>query len=265
MVTVVLALAAHPDDIEFMMAGTLLRLRRAGCRLHYCNLANGCCGYRGQAPEEVARTREGEAREAARGMDAVFHASLFNDLEIFYHEDAVRRVSAVFRAAAPNILLLPSTDDYMEDHVNTARLGVTAAFSRGMDNWHTIPPYPPVRGECAVYHAMPFGLRDGVGRRVRAGGYVDISPELERKRALLACHRSQLAWLDQSQGMDSYLLRMQELSAQMGELSGRFAYAEGWTRHNPSGFCGADCDPLRELLGEDWARDEVFQRSLELA
>jgi LmbE family N-acetylglucosaminyl deacetylase len=40
----VLAAAAHPDDIEFMMAGTLLRLKDAGCEIHLWNLANGCCG-----------------------------------------------------------------------------------------------------------------------------------------------------------------------------------------------------------------------------
>jgi LmbE family N-acetylglucosaminyl deacetylase len=40
----VLAAAAHPDDIEFMMAGTLLRLKDAGCEIHLWNLANGCYG-----------------------------------------------------------------------------------------------------------------------------------------------------------------------------------------------------------------------------
>ena len=38
------AVAAHPDDIEFVMAGTLILLRRAGYELHYMNIANGCCG-----------------------------------------------------------------------------------------------------------------------------------------------------------------------------------------------------------------------------
>ncbi|HEX5102756.1 MAG TPA: PIG-L family deacetylase, partial [Pirellulaceae bacterium] len=39
-----LAVAAHPDDIEFLMSGTLMLLRKAGYDIHYWNLANGCCG-----------------------------------------------------------------------------------------------------------------------------------------------------------------------------------------------------------------------------
>mgnify|MGYP000867140096 CR=1 FL=1 len=44
--TVVLAAVAHPDDIEFMMAGTLFLLKQAGAEIHLWNLANGCCGSR---------------------------------------------------------------------------------------------------------------------------------------------------------------------------------------------------------------------------
>ena len=39
-----IAIAAHPDDIEFYMAGTLLLLKRAGYEIHYMNVANGNCG-----------------------------------------------------------------------------------------------------------------------------------------------------------------------------------------------------------------------------
>ena len=37
------AIAAHPDDIEFQMAGTLILLQRAGYEIHYMNIANGSC------------------------------------------------------------------------------------------------------------------------------------------------------------------------------------------------------------------------------
>ena len=40
----VLAVGCHPDDMEFMMGGTLLLLKQAGCELHYINVANGCAG-----------------------------------------------------------------------------------------------------------------------------------------------------------------------------------------------------------------------------
>ena len=38
------AIAAHPDDIEFFMSGTLMLLAEAGYEIHYMNVANGCCG-----------------------------------------------------------------------------------------------------------------------------------------------------------------------------------------------------------------------------
>ena len=43
---VAIAIAAHPDDIEFTMAGTLLLLKQAGFEIHYLNLATGNCGSR---------------------------------------------------------------------------------------------------------------------------------------------------------------------------------------------------------------------------
>lgn len=71
---------------------------------------------------------------------------------------------------------------------------------------------------------------------------------------MLAQHRSQKDWLDASQGIDSYLSHMETLSRAMGQLSGRFEFAEGWTRHLPLGYCAEDADPLRAVLGSKVVR-----------
>ena len=60
------AIAAHPDDIEFVMAGTLLQLRDAGYEIHYLNIANGCCGSSGTDAATTASTRPCEAMAASR-------------------------------------------------------------------------------------------------------------------------------------------------------------------------------------------------------
>jgi hypothetical protein len=65
---------------------------------------------------------------------------------------------------------------------------------------------------------------------------------------MLACHASQKQWLDETQGMDAYLDEMESLSRQVGGMSGRFAFAEGWRRHSHLGFGPEDYDPLAELL-----------------
>ncbi len=257
-----MAAAAHPDDIEFMMAGTLLRLKEAGARLHLWNLANGCCGTASLSKGEISRMRWQEAKNSARIAGAELHPPLVDDAFIFYEQHLLARAAGLVRKVQPEILLLPSPQDYMEDHQNVSRLLVTAAFVRGMVNFPCEPPTPPWNGEMTLYHALPHGLRDGLRRLVRPGQYVDISPVLDTKREMLRCHQSQREWLDASQGMDSYLHEMEQLSAQVGKMSGRFPHAEGWRRHSHLGFRKHDSDPLRELLGDACWTDPAYEDSL---
>jgi LmbE family N-acetylglucosaminyl deacetylase len=253
----VFAVAAHPDDIEFHMAGTLMLLGQAGYELHYMNIANGSCGTTQYTREEIIRIRREEARTAARAIGAIYHESLVDDLEIYYEKRLLARVSAAMREVAPEIVLTHSPADYMEDHQNAARLAVSAAFCRGMPNFPTDPARPPVGGEVTVYHAQPHGNLDPLRQLIRPELFVDITSVLKIKRSMLACHRSQKDWLDQSQGMDSYLVTMTENSRAVGMLSGRFEYAEGWRRRLHLGFCAEDADPLTEALVEYVYREDL--------
>jgi LmbE family N-acetylglucosaminyl deacetylase len=248
-VLVALAIAAHPDDIEFMMAGTLLRLKDLGAEIHMWNLANGSCGTAVHAKDEIVRLRAAEARASAGLAGATLHAPLADDLSIFYEPGLLARVAAGVREIKPTILLTHSPQDYMEDHINTCRLAVSAAFARGMRNFPTDPPQPAWPGDTALYHALPHGLRDDLGRLIEPECYVDTGPVLARKRAMLARHETQKAWLDVSQGMDSYLLEMEAMSRQVGQMSEQFEHAEGWRRHSHLGFGPAGFDPLEAALG----------------
>ncbi len=245
----VFAIAAHPDDIEFLMAGTLLHLKRAGFEIHYLTVANGCCGSTVHDAATTAAIRRREAQHAAERLGAVFHDSLSNDLEIFYELSTLRRLASLIREVRPRIVLTHSPVDYMEDHTNTCRLAVTAAFSRCMPNFVVEPPRPAIDTPVTVYHAQPYSHRDPLGRRVLPELYVDVSEVIEEKVALLACHESQKQWLDESQGLDSYLQALRELDAELGQLSGVFQYAEGWRRHLHLGFSPRDDDPLSDALG----------------
>ena len=245
-----LAIAAHPDDIEFGMAGTLLLLRDAGWRIHYLNLSTGNCGSMEFSPARTRAIRRREAQAAAKLLGAKWHPPLRDDLEIFYDLKTLRRVAAVIREVAPRIVLTHSPQDYMEDHMNTCRLAVTAAFARGMPNFRTTPAHKHVPGEVTLYHAMPHGLRDGLRQPVAPDLFVNTTEVHARKRAALAAHHSQKAWLDASQGMDSYLIAMDEMSRDIGKMSGTFRHAEGWRRHLHLGFSAQDSDPLAETLGD---------------
>jgi LmbE family N-acetylglucosaminyl deacetylase len=245
-----LAIAAHPDDIEFLMSGTLMLLRHAGYEIHYWNLANGCCGSSKYDAATIARIRREEALTAARAIGAVFHESICDDLAIFYDKPTLAKVAAVVREVAPEILLTHSPVDYMEDHTNACRLAVTAAFTRGMPNFPTDPPRPAVFGPITVYHAQPYSHRDPLGNVIEPELVVDVTDLVEQKKKMLAKHASQKLWLDESQGVDSYLDAMAELDAELGRMSCIFKYAEGWRRHLHLGFCGPKDNPLQHALKE---------------
>ncbi|MEY4004278.1 MAG: hypothetical protein RLZZ221_374 [Verrucomicrobiota bacterium] len=65
-----IAIAAHPDDIEFMMAGTLRLLREAGWRTHYLNLSSGSCGSLVHSPAALRRIRARRFGEAPPASSA---------------------------------------------------------------------------------------------------------------------------------------------------------------------------------------------------
>jgi LmbE family N-acetylglucosaminyl deacetylase len=244
-----LAIAAHPDDIEFLMAGTLLELRATGWRTHYLNLSTGDLGSMTLPRARIKAVRRQEAKAAAKLLGAQWHPPFCDDLQIFYSDVTLRQLCAVVRKVEPAIILTHSPEDYMEDHMITSRLAVTAAFARGMPNYRSSPAMPATPQPVTIYHAMPHGLRDGLRREIRPELFVDTAAVHEAKRAALACHCSQKDWLDATQGMDSYLVAMDEFSRAVGRISGEFEHAEGWRRHSHLGFCAEDADPLRDALG----------------
>ncbi|GAF94676.1 unnamed protein product, partial [marine sediment metagenome] len=110
---VALAVGAHPDDVEFKMAGTLSLLGKAGFETHILTVANGSCGTAEYSEQDIIRIRRQEADDAARIMDATYHPGLVNDLEVYYDSALVRKATAVVREIRPNIVLAPSLNDYM--------------------------------------------------------------------------------------------------------------------------------------------------------
>ena len=248
-----IAIFAHPDDIEYFGAGTLLLLREAGFETHYFNLSTGNCGSVEMDAEETRRVRLEEAKQAASILGATFHPPICDDLEILYDLPTLRKVAGVVRRVKPSIILTHPPQDYMEDHTNTCRLAVTAGFTHGMPNFETDPPsrdtYPE---DVFLYHSVPHGLCDPLRVPVPIASFVDTSSVVATQRDALAAHASQKDWLDKSQGADSYLRVLDELALKVGTLSGRFAQAEGWRRHLHLGFSARDEDPLIEILGEKY-------------
>lgn len=257
-----IAIAAHPDDIEFVMAGTLCLLQEAGYRTHYLNIATGSCGGLEHGPAVLRRVRRLEAKKAAAILGAKFHESRVDDLEIVYSLPLLRWLTGIVREVRPSIVLTHSPQDYMEDHTNACRLALSATFARGIPNFASHPKRAAWLGDAAVYHAMPHGLCDGLRRRIVPGVFVDTGSVQQRKLAALACHQSQQGWLQASQGMNSYLRQMEDTARKVGAMSRRFRVAEGWRRHSHMGYCAPDADPLRDALGKKYLVNRAYERGL---
>ena len=258
-----IAIAAHPDDIEFYMAGTLLRLREKGWNIHYFNLSSGNCGSMQMSPAQTRKTRKREAQIAARILGASFHPSIADDLEIIFSIQLLRRVSAVIRKSKVSIVLTHSPQDYMEDHTETCRLAVTGAFTHGMPNFKSNREAKTYKNDVTVYHAMPHGLRDPLRRKIIPGQFVNTTPVQDIKLKALKAHDSQQNWLDSSQGLNSYLKTMDDLSREVGGMSKKFIHAEGWRRHLHYGFSATDSDPLQKALGRECLINRKYEQSLE--
>ncbi len=244
----VLVISCHPDDMELMMGGTLLLLGRAGWAIHCVTLANGNAGSVELPPEKIAAVRRTETMKSNALLGATFHESLVGDLEVFYTQDLLRRVTALVRSVKPDIVLTQSLEDYMEDHQNTARLATSAAFIRNIPNYRSEPDVPAVFEDVMLYHATPHILTDMMRRPIVPKMYVDVTEVIEEKTRLLACHESQKGWLDKTQGFDSYLKGMRDAAEAVGRMSGRYRYAEGWRRHSHVGYSRQDGNPLHDAL-----------------
>jgi hypothetical protein len=97
------------------------------------------------------------------------------------------------------------------------------------------------------------------------GAFVNTTAVQGTKLQALAAHRSQQGWLDASQGMNSYLQAMEDMSRAVGKLSQRFQLAEGWRRHLHLGFSATEIDPLATALGADCRVNAAYERSLRAA
>lgn len=248
-----LAIFAHPDDIEFRAAGTLLLLARCGWDIHCCNLSSGNLGSSTMSAARTSTTRRREAQASAKLMGAKWHPPIGDDLLLFYAEASIRRVCALVRQVRPTVILTHPPQDYMEDHMTACRLAVTGAFARGIPNFLSVPARAPTLEPLTLYHSMPHGLCDPLRREWKPEAWVNTASVQRERLAALACHRSQHEWLDASQGMNSYVAAAADEARELGRRSRKFTHAEGWTRHLHLGFAGETDDPLRDALGRDYS------------
>jgi N-acetylglucosamine malate deacetylase 1 len=227
-----LAVMAHPDDCEFLVAGTLFQLKDQGWQLGIVTMTAGDCGSATIPREELARMRYQEAQSAAACLGAWYACAGLMDVEVFYSVENLRRVVDVMRRFDPDVVISHSPVDYMLDHEEASRLVRGACFVLAMPNYETRqnPPAQRARSTPALYYADAIEGLDPMGRRIYPQFYVDITQQLSRKREMLSRHVSQREWMRSHHGVDEYLERMTAWAAKYGRECG-VEYAEGFRQH----------------------------------
>ncbi|MBM4079974.1 MAG: PIG-L family deacetylase [Planctomycetes bacterium] len=226
----ILAIGAHPDDVEFRCAGTLSRLRKKGCKIVIATVANGDCGTAEYSAEEIARIRRGEAMASAAILGAPYRCIGEGDLAIDCDTETRRKVTALVREFHPLIVLTHPLVDYMVDHEVTSRLVRDACFAAGVPNFTAPGGHPPMNRIPHLYYFLPGGGTDNLGRTVPPQFLVDITAEMDVKKRMLKCHASQRNWLLKHHGVDHYINMMAADAERLGRLAG-CGCAEGFTQH----------------------------------
>lgn len=240
----VLAIHAHPDDIEFLCAGTLALLKQKGWQISMVTMTAGDCGSAEHGAAEIARIRRSEARQAADLLGADYTCLEFRDLSITHDNDSRRKVTECLRRTQPDLVLTSAPIDYMSDHEMTSRLVRDACFNASVPNYatHQWDPAPASTRIPHLYFMDPIEGIDYYGNPQPYGFIVDISSTFELKLQTLACHASQRNWLLRQHGMDEYLESCRKWSRTRGAAIG-VAYGEAFTQYKGHPY------PHDDLLG----------------
>jgi LmbE family N-acetylglucosaminyl deacetylase len=240
----VLSIGAHPDDAEFMCAGTLALLRDRGWEVHIASMAPGDCGTVQYSREEISRIRKGEAAAAAALLDGQYHCLECGDIFIMYDRPTLLKAIELVRKVRPTIVLTLSPSDYMVDHETASRLAQTACFCCGVVNVETpgAEPFEPIPH---LYYMDPVEGKDNLGTEIKPGIVVDITDTIEIKTKMLCCHESQRDWLLKHHGMDEYVNMMRAFAEKRGSVIRR-PFAEGFRQH----------------LGHAYPHDNILRKEL---
>ena len=216
-----LAVGAHPDDLELLCGGTMAKYADAGHQVFMAHLCSGNLGGKDIAPEELARIRDQEARNSAQLIGAQALGPVAGDLELYPTKQMRTELVDIIRQAKPDLIFTHSPNDYMLDHTNTAQLVFDAAFTSTVPLFKTKhPAHEPI---------IPIFYMDTVaGVGFEPTDYVDITDFLETKKKMFLAHESQHKWLESHHKIDD--LEMLETMSKFRGLQCGVKYAEAFRR-----------------------------------
>jgi bacillithiol biosynthesis deacetylase BshB1 len=173
----ILAIAAHPDDVEQTCGGTLLRMADAGYRTGIIDLTAGDMGTRGSPDIRVA-----ESAEAGRILKVSHRENLhFPDARLENSLAGRMTLAQRLRELRPRTVILPYWEGRHPDHYRTAEIGYEACFLAGL---RKIDQYTePHRPYKIIYSSLYANVNPSF--------VVDISAQFDRRMESLLAYRSQ--------------------------------------------------------------------------
>ncbi len=246
----ILAIHAHPDDLEILAGGTLVHLSEKGYRITVVTMTPGDKGSDRHSADEIAAIRRREAANAAAHVRAEYRCAEFPDLEVFSDNKSRKHVTEILRWFRADLILTASPVDYLCDHEETSRLVRDACFTAALPNYATgaSEPAPVLPRIPVLYFVDPLGAIDRDEVVVKPDFIVNVESTFERKRAMLAEHKSQREWLQRHHGIDNYMITMEEWTSARGGHAG-VLFGEGFRRYK--GHPYSQTPTLEELLGPE--------------
>ena len=184
----ILAIGAHPDDVETCCGGTLAKYAKQGHKVFTATATNGNVGSATLPMEEIAAVRKEEARRAAAHIGAEYICLDYDD-EMFY-EDRGARLAFIdlVRYCKADLILTHSPKDYNPDHMLTSKI---------VTDIPVMIPIEKIKTKSPAYDKIPlvvyFEPIHSIG--FEPTEWVDISEEMETKIAMMSEHKSQVLWM----------------------------------------------------------------------
>jgi len=219
----VLAVGAHPDDIEILCAGTLAKFAALGHQVVMAYATNGNMGHMFIPPDELAEIRRKEATNSAAVIGAEMIWMNIDDQLIVDDLPTRMKFIEMVRQARPDLVITHSPNDYIMDHRRTGSLVFEATFMAGLPNLKTQSPAHP--GVSPLYYMDSLA---GIG--FLPTEWVDISDHFDAKIKMLSQHQSQVKWLKDHDNID--IIEFVTTAARYRGIQVGTQYAEGFVRVN---------------------------------
>ncbi len=222
----ILAIGAHPDDIEIACSGTLCRCVERGDTVIVCHVSSGNLGHVVIPPNQLRKIRANEAKKAGSLAGIEVICADFDDLEIYDNNRLARdKIVDVIRYANPDLIITHDPDDYMPDHTAVSKLVFDASFTATLPNYEcTVHKFTKDDTSCKL---VPIYYMDTLaGVNFNPTIFVDVTKTIDLKLKMLDCHESQIVWMRDHDKID-FLDMVKTCSKYRGYQCG-VDYAEGF-------------------------------------